>query len=66
MANGKIGYGAALLFIYGLGRGIPIVIAGASAGAITGSPRLAAWSAAFEKAAGVVLIAVGLYFFYIA
>lgn len=64
MAQGKIAYGAALLFAYGLGRGVPIVIAGASAGAVVTSPRLASLSSALEKAAGVVLIGVGLYFFW--
>ncbi|MEI6915993.1 MAG: cytochrome c biogenesis protein CcdA, partial [Armatimonadota bacterium] len=44
MAKGKIAYGAALLFLYGIGRGVPIVIAGASAGAIVRSEKLAKWS----------------------
>jgi len=64
MAQGKLAYGAGLLFAYGLGRGVPIVLAGASAGAMASSPRLAALSAVFEKAAGAVMIAVGLFFFW--
>ncbi len=64
MAQGKLAYGAALLFAYGLGRGVPIVLAGTSAGAFASSPRLASASAALEKAAGVILIGVGLFFFW--
>ncbi|BCW99232.1 MAG: cytochrome c biogenesis protein [Armatimonadota bacterium] len=64
MAQGKIAYGAALLFAYGLGRGVPIIVAGASAGAVVASPRLASASAALERVAGVVLIGVGLFFWW--
>ncbi len=66
MAKGKLAYGASLLFTYGVGRGVPIVLAGASAGALRSSQRLAAISAGMEKAAGVVMLLVGFYFIWAA
>jgi cytochrome c-type biogenesis protein len=61
-AKGTLAYGASLLFAYGLGRGVPIVLAGTFTGALKAMPGLERWTGWMEKAAGVVLIAVGLYF----
>ena len=66
MSTGEMAYGAALLFVYGLGRGVPIVILGTFAGALALLPRLQRWTAWLERASGVVLVAVGLYFLWIA
>jgi len=66
MAKGKLVYGASLLFAYGLGRGVPIVLAGTFAGVLKALPAMERWTRWMEKAAGVVLIAVGLYFVWIA
>jgi cytochrome c-type biogenesis protein len=66
MAKGKLGYGASLLFAYGLGRGVPIVLAGTFAGVVKALPAMERWTRWMERAAGVVLIAVGLYFIWIA
>lgn len=62
MSKGKLVYGAALLFIYGLGRGVPVIIAGTFTGFAKGLPSFAKWAGVFEKAAGTVLIGIGLYF----
>jgi len=62
MSKGEIAYGAVLLFLYGLGRGVPVIIAGTFTGFAKGLPGLTRWSGIFEKAAGVVLIVIGLYF----
>lgn len=59
-------YGAVLLFIYALGRGVPIVLAGTFAGVLKGFRSLGKWSGWFEKASGVIIIGVGLYFLWIA
>jgi len=59
-------YGAALLLIYALGRGVPIVLAGTFAGALKGIHALGKWSGILEKASGVIVILVGFYFLWIA
>lgn len=66
MAKGALLYGAALLFVYALGRGVPIVLAGTFTGALKRMQSFGRWNTMFEKFAGVVIIAVGLYFVWIA
>ena len=66
MAQGKLVYGATLLFAYGLGRGVPIVLAGTFTGVIRALPAMEKWTQWMEQAAGVVLIGVGVYFIWIA
>jgi cytochrome c-type biogenesis protein len=64
--RGGLVYGAALLFVYALGRGVPVVLAGTFAGVIKGLQALGRWAATLEKASGVVVLGVGLYFLWIA
>jgi len=64
--EGALLYGAVLLFVYALGRGVPIVLAGTSAGALTRLQSLSRWSPVIERASGVVIIGVGLYSLWIA
>lgn len=59
-------YGAALLFIYALGRGVPILLAGTFTGALKGLRTLGQWTGLFEKASGIVILLVGFYFIWIA
>jgi cytochrome c-type biogenesis protein len=66
MSKGAIVYGALLLFVYALGRGVPVVLAGTFTGALKSFQRLGRWSEAIEKAGGVIVIGVGLYFLWIA
>ena len=66
MAKGKLAYGASLLFAYGLGRGVPIVLAGTFTGVIKALPKMERWTQGLERAAGAILILVGLYFVWIA
>jgi len=66
MAKGKLAYGASLLFAYGLGRGVPIILAGTFTGVVKALPAMERWTRWMEKSAGIVLIAVGLYFVWIA
>lgn len=66
LEKGDLAYAAGLLFSYALGRGVPIVLAGTFTGlveALPGMQRLTTW---IERAAGIVLIAMGLYFIWIA
>jgi cytochrome c-type biogenesis protein len=64
--EGALLYGAALLFVYALGRGVPIVLAGTFAGALKQLQALGRWSPVIERVSGVVIIGVGLYFLWIA
>ena len=66
MAKGKLAYGASLLFAYALGRGVPIVLAGTFTGVIKALPAMERWTRWMERAAGVVLVGIGLYFVWIA
>jgi len=61
-----LAYGAALLFVYALGRGVPIVLAGTFTGALKRLRSLGRWSGLIEKASGVIVVGVGLYFIWIA
>jgi cytochrome c-type biogenesis protein len=58
-------YGAVLLLIYALGRGVPIVLAGTFTGALKSMQSFGKWSDYFEKASGVIIIFVGFYFLWI-
>ncbi len=64
--DGAIAYGAALLFVYALGRGVPIVLAGTFTGALRQLQSFGRWSPVIEKVSGVIIIGVGLYFLWIA
>jgi cytochrome c-type biogenesis protein len=59
-------YGALLLLIYALGRGIPILLAGTFTGVLKGFLKAGKWSNLIEKASGIIIIAVGIYFLWIA
>ncbi|MHB8086996.1 MAG: cytochrome c biogenesis CcdA family protein [Anaerolineaceae bacterium] len=59
-------YGAILLFIYYLGRGVPIVLAGTFTGVLKNLRTIGKCSEVLEKVSGVVIILVGLYFVWIA
>lgn len=64
--RGGLAYGAVLLFVYALGRGVPVVLAGTFAGIVKRLQAFGRWSPLIERASGVVVIGVGLYFLWIA
>jgi len=66
MAEGAVVYGATLLFVYALGRGVPVVLAGTFTGILKDMQALGRWSPVIEKASGVIVMAVGFYFLWIA
>lgn len=63
-ATGEAWVGAALLFTFGLARGMPLLIAGAATGAAMRLHRASAWVLRIERAGGVLLLLVALYFLY--
>jgi cytochrome c-type biogenesis protein len=66
MAEGALAYGATLLFVYALGRGVPVVLAGTFTGALKSMHSLERWSPVIEKASGLIVLVVGFYFLWIA
>lgn len=61
-STGSVYYGAGLLFVYGLGHGLPLIIAGSFTAVIKQLPRFQKYSHYITLASGVVLILLGLYF----
>lgn len=59
-------YGAVLLFIYALGRVIPIILAGTFTGFLKTFRAFGRWSGIVEKIGGIVMVGVGIYFLWIA
>jgi cytochrome c-type biogenesis protein len=66
MAEGALLYGAVLLLIYALGRGVPVVLAGTFTGAVKRLQAMGRWSTLIERVSGVIMLGVGLYFIWIA
>jgi cytochrome c-type biogenesis protein len=66
MVKGALVYGATLLFVYALGRGAPVVLAGTFAGGLKQLQSLGQWSDKIEKVSGVIVLLVGFYFLWIA
>ncbi len=64
VASGAPWIGAALLFVFGLVRGLPLVAVGVAAGAAKRIGRLSSWVPTIELAGGILLIAAALYFLY--
>ncbi|HSW35711.1 MAG TPA: cytochrome c biogenesis protein CcdA [Candidatus Limnocylindrales bacterium] len=53
-------YGSGLLFIYGLGHGIPLLIAGTFTGMVRNLPKLSRYTHYLSYISGLVLVIVGL------
>ena len=66
MARGALVYGATLLLVYALGRGVPVVLVGTFTGILKHIHGLHRWASAMERGAGVIVIGVGLYFLWLA
>lgn len=56
-------HGLLLAFVFGLGRGLPFLLAGIAGSAITGLTRLGLWSRSIQIASGVALLIVSGYYF---
>lgn len=63
---GTIATGTLLLFIYGIGMSVPILLVGTVSGAASARLARSAAMVWIERASGVALIAVGLYLLWIA
>ena len=56
--------GGVLLLVFGLARGIPLLIVGAATEKIKAVPRFAMWVPKMERASGVLLLLAAIYFLY--
>lgn len=63
-ATGHVWYSALLMVFFSLGRGLPLLAAGVSVGYLRKAERLHGFIPAFEKAGGVILIIIGVYYLY--
>jgi cytochrome c-type biogenesis protein len=62
-ATGSPVYGVILAFTFGVGRGLPFLLAGLFAGTIARLARLETWRRPLQIFAGIFLVAVSAYFF---
>jgi cytochrome c-type biogenesis protein len=63
-ATGNPLLGAALLFVFGVARGVPLLVAGTAIGGLTHVRRLSPWVPKIERAGGVLLLLAAAYFLY--
>ncbi|MBW3542242.1 MAG: cytochrome c biogenesis protein CcdA [Planctomycetes bacterium] len=59
---GSAWFGAALLFVFALVRGFPLVLAGTFTGLLKDLRGFARWRPLVEKASGVLLVGLGVFF----
>lgn len=59
--KGNAAFGAMLLFAYGIGNGLPLLIVGSAAGEMTKRLQQFGWTRWVRGAAGIALCGVGLY-----
>lgn len=61
-ATGRPSYGLFLALAFGIGRGLPFLLIGLFAGAITSAMKLTRWRKAIQFASGSALVLVGIYY----
>ena len=59
--KGQVAYGSMLMFTYAIGHGLPLIIIGTVAGALTSLERFTTYSVLIQRIGGWLLIIVGLY-----
>ncbi len=60
-ARGSLYYGAGLLFLYGLGAGLPVLPVGAVASVAAGRMAERGWRTTIDRVTGACLLALGMY-----
>lgn len=61
-AQGRPGYGLLLSAVFGLGRGLPFLLAGVFAGVLMRLMRLGSWRRVLQIASGLALLFVSVYY----
>lgn len=64
--KGQVAYGSLLMFTYAVGHGLPLIIIGTVAGALTSLERFTKYSVLIQRIGGWLLILVGAYFIWTA
>lgn len=59
--RGSVPFAALLLFVYGLGNGLPLVLAGLASGRMTEWLSKLGWRKWMERSAGVLMVGVGVF-----
>lgn len=59
--EGSITYGGVLLFVYGVGAGLPILLFGHAAGRLAARLDRSGWRVWVDRATGAILVGLGLY-----
>jgi cytochrome c-type biogenesis protein len=65
-SKGQTAYGSLLMFTYALGHGLPLIIIGTVAGALTSLERFTKYSVICQRVGGWLLIGVGAYLIWVA
>lgn len=65
-AKGSPTLGFLLLFVYAIGRSLPLLAAGTFTGLAANSHLMARWGSSIQKASGYLLVGLGLYFLWLA
>lgn len=63
-ATGTPWLGGALLFVFGLSRGVPLLVVGVATDTAKRVPRFTMWVPTIERAGGMLLFVAALYFLY--
>lgn len=63
-ATGSPWLGGLLLFVFGLARGVPLLVVGAAAQAVKRVPRFTLWVSTIERGGGILLLLAALFFLY--
>lgn len=64
--KGSPAFGALLLFAYGIGNGLPLLIVGTAAGEATKRLQRLGWTQWVNRGAGVGMLGLGVYLFFVA
>lgn len=62
----SVAYGAALLFAYGIGVGLPMLVLGTAAGGLARRLDRLGWRVWVDRASGAALVALGFYLLWVA
>jgi thiol:disulfide interchange protein DsbD len=60
--DGNLGKGAALMFFYALGMGLPFLVLGTFSSAISRMPKSGAWMEIVKSVFGLLMLGAGLYY----
>jgi cytochrome c biogenesis protein CcdA len=59
--EGSIGFGGLLLFLYGVGTGIPVLVAATAVGTLAANLDASGWRRRNDQGIGLLLLALGFY-----